>query len=179
MRFLIVFAIAAMAMEPAAALLHRAVMHGFGWGWHRSHHQRRVGAWERNDLFPVVFAAFTIVVMAVGAGTGRSDLIAAGAGVTAYGLAYLVVHDLGIHGRFLARPLGGGRYLRWVRSAHRVHHLYGERPYGFLSPKVPPELRRRADAVADGSFDGRRQRAKATDATFEAVGTDTRREKTS
>jgi beta-carotene 3-hydroxylase len=179
MRVLIVFVVAALAMEPMAALLHRVVMHAVGWGWHRSHHQRRVGVLERNDLFPLVFAGLTIAVMAAGAAGGRPDLIAAGAGVTAYGVAYLVVHDLCIHGRFVGRPIGAGRYVRWVRSAHRVHHLYGVAPYGFLSPIVPPELSRRAAASGGEPFEGRRHRARATAATLDAVVTDTRREKTS
>jgi beta-carotene 3-hydroxylase len=179
MRVVIVFAIAALAMEPMAALLHRTVMHAIGWGWHRSHHQRRVGVLERNDLFPLVFAALTIIVMAIGAGTGLTDLVAAGAGVTAYGFAYLVVHDLCIHGRFVGAPVGRGRYVRWVRSAHRVHHLYGVAPYGFLSPIVPPELRRRAAATPGEPFEARPQRARATAATLDVVDTETRREKTS
>ncbi|MCU1346497.1 MAG: fatty acid hydroxylase [Acidimicrobiia bacterium] len=178
MRFVIVFVVAAVAMEPLAALLHRGVMHAFGWGWHRSHHQRRGGTWERNDLFPVVFAGATIAVMAAGAAFGRKELIAAGAGVTAYGLLYLIVHDLCIHGRFVGRPVGRRRYVRYVRSAHRVHHLYNAAPYGFLSPIVPGELRRRATAATE-PFDGRRQRASATDATLDDVGTESRREKTS
>jgi len=178
-RLLIVGLAAALLMEPLAAILHRGVMHGFGWGWHRSHHQRRTGTWERNDRFPVVFAGLTIAVMAAGALAGRGDLLAAGVGVTLYGLAYLLVHDLGIHGRFIGRPLGRGRYLRWVRSAHGVHHLYGEAPYGFLSPIVPPALRRRADIAAGGAHDRQRQRAVTTAASLEAVATEARREKTS
>ena len=179
MRLVIVGLGAALLMEPLAALLHRRMMHGFGWSWHRSHHQPRAGTWERNDRFPVVFAALTIAVMAVGAGLGQRALLAAGAGVTAYGLAYLLVHDLGIHGRFVGRPVGGGRYLRWVRSAHAVHHRSGEAPYGFLSPMVPPALRRPAAMGAGGAHDRQRQRAVATAASFEAVDTEARREKTS
>ena len=53
-------------MEPAVALTHRFVMHGAGWAWHRSHHQPPRARFEANDLFPVVFAAVTVGVMAVG-----------------------------------------------------------------------------------------------------------------
>ena len=43
------------AMEPITYLVHRFVMHGFGQGWHISHHRRRRGRVERNDLYPLGF----------------------------------------------------------------------------------------------------------------------------
>ena len=53
-------------MEPLTALTHRWVMHGGGWGWHRSHHRPATGRFEANDLYPVVFAGLTIAVLCVG-----------------------------------------------------------------------------------------------------------------
>ncbi len=35
-------------MELAAATIHRHVMHGFGWGWHRSHHEAHDDAPRRK-----------------------------------------------------------------------------------------------------------------------------------
>ena len=97
---------AAVTMEPIAALLHRLIMHGRGWGWHRDHHAPRRGRFEANDLFPVVFAAITITVMAVGASIDAlRPLLWIGAGVSSYGAAYLLVHDVAIHGR-IGRPTG-------------------------------------------------------------------------
>ncbi len=29
------------AMELVAALAHKYIMHGWGWGWHESHHEPR------------------------------------------------------------------------------------------------------------------------------------------
>lgn len=124
---------AAVAMEPVAALAHRAVMHRpRGWRWHRSHHARRGrGGWEANDGFPLVFAAATVAVMAAGGTRTR----AAGAGVAAYGGAYLVVHDVCVHGRLTGgRPVLPGRWLRWVSDSHATHHRTGGAPYGFLLP---------------------------------------------
>ncbi len=43
---------ALVVMEPVAALAHRFVFHGFGMGWHRSHHLPPRRALEANDLFP-------------------------------------------------------------------------------------------------------------------------------
>ncbi len=136
-------------MEPLTAATHRWVMHGFGMGWHRSHHEARRRAVEANDLFPVVFAIATIVVLSVGVfAGGERVLVPAGIGVTAYGASYLFVHDVVIHRR-LARwlPLPG-RFLAWHREAHNVHHLYSRAPYGFLAPVVPAPLRRRAAQAA-------------------------------
>jgi len=128
----------AIAMEPAVAAVHRRVMHGRGWVWHRSHHRRRGRGLEANDLFPVVFAAATIAAIAVGAAIARlSVLMWIGAGVTAYGVAYIVVHDLYIHERLGRLPGAGLRYIRWVADAHGVHHRSGRGPYGFLLPRVP------------------------------------------
>jgi beta-carotene 3-hydroxylase len=134
--------VAFLVSEPLAAFAHRALMHGSAWRLHRSHHRRRRGAFEANDLFPVVFAAVTIAVMAAGDAAGRPGLLAAGAGVTAYGLLYALVHDVCIHGRLTGgRPVLPGRWLRWVASCHAVHHRDGRAPYGFLVPIVPARHR--------------------------------------
>src|SRR5687768_9120825 len=87
-------------MEPVAYLLHRFVMHGIGSGWHRSHHRPRATPLEANDLYPVVLAGFTIMLMAAGTFVGSlAPLVPIGAGVTGYGVGYLFVHDLYIHRR--------------------------------------------------------------------------------
>jgi beta-carotene 3-hydroxylase len=132
-----------LAMEAVSYLAHRFVMHGVGMGLHRSHHRRSASRFEANDLFPVSFAAVTVLAMA--AGTTRPSLevlYRAGIGVTAYGLAYAFVHDVYIHGRLGRLPVVAP--LEWLRSAHRIHHLFGGEPYGMLLPIVPRGLRERA-----------------------------------
>jgi beta-carotene 3-hydroxylase len=118
-------------------------MHAGGWGWHRSHHAGRVAQpqaearFERNDLYPVTFAAITIGAIALGSAVpGLRALRWIGAGVTAYGAAYLAVHDVCIHGRLTGAPIVRGRYLRHVAVAHAAHHRNGAEPYGFLVPVV-------------------------------------------
>ena len=92
--------------------------------------------WEDNDRFPVVFAALTMATMAFGRATGR--LVAAGAGVTGYGLLYLLVHDVGVHGRLSAgRPVLPGPWLRLLRRAQTTPSAFSKRPYA-----TPPETRR-------------------------------------
>lgn len=135
-------------MEGATYLLHRWVMHGPGMVWHASHHAPPRGRLERNDWYPVVFATTTIAVMATGAFVpGLAILLPIGAGVTAYGLAYALVHDVFIHGRLLRlrrRPAPVER----LADAHALHHRYGGEPYGMLFPVVPAALRARAEADA-------------------------------
>jgi beta-carotene 3-hydroxylase len=146
MTAVVVAVIALLVMEPVTALLHRRVFHGFAMGWHRSHHEPPRGAFEANDLFPLVFAAATIVVLSIGVWVGGGSLLVPlGVGVTAYGAAYLVVHDVVIHRRLPWLPIPDRVGAR-VRAAHNVHHLYSGAPFGFLVPVVPRDLAARARA---------------------------------
>jgi beta-carotene 3-hydroxylase len=135
-------------MEVVAYLTHRFVMHGRLGAWHASHHQARTRTFEANDLYPLVAAAVTISAMALGSLIEPLHaLVWIGTGVTLYGVAYVLVHDIGIHGRVVGRsiriaPLGR------VREAHRIHHLWAGEPYGFLLPIVPRALRDRAADVS-------------------------------
>jgi beta-carotene 3-hydroxylase len=137
---------ALVVMEPVTAVLHRVVFHGFGMGWHRSHHAPPRSPLEANDLFPVTFGIATIVVLAVGVwGGGGSALVPIGIGITAYGAAYLLVHDVVIHRRLPWPPIPDGLGAR-LRAAHNVHHLYSGPPFGFLAPVVPRRLAAQARA---------------------------------
>jgi beta-carotene 3-hydroxylase len=135
-------------MEPVTAVVHRLVMHRFGMGWHRSHHEPPSRALEANDLFPVAFATATIAMLCIGffAEVAPGVLIPVGIGVTAYGAGYLLVHDVVIHRRLSFVRVPDTLLERW-RVAHNVHHLYSRAPYGFLAPVVPAELRERAAAA--------------------------------
>ena len=53
-------------MECFAWATHKYVMHGWGWGWHRSHHEPHDGAFEKNDLYAITFAAIVIGLFVVG-----------------------------------------------------------------------------------------------------------------
>lgn len=136
------------AMEPITAGIHRWVMHGFGGFLHRSHHRPRTSRFETNDWYPVIFAA--IVNLGFFAGfnvNGLGALVPVGVGITLYGAAYALVHDVYIHGRlgwFLNRHVPAFDRLA---AAHRIHHLYSEAPYGMLLPVVPRELRLRSRAT--------------------------------
>jgi len=137
--------VAFVVMEPVTYAVHRWLMHGPGRSIHGSHHRRRVGRFEANDLYPVAFAGVVGMGLAVGFNVdGWAWLVPVGIGVTLYGAAYAAVHDGHIHGRIgvLARRHGA----LWTRlaEAHELHHRFGGEPYGMLVPIVPAALRARA-----------------------------------
>ena len=160
--------LAFLSMEAVSYLAHRFVMHGPGMGLHRSHHRPTASRFEANDLFPVTFAAVTILVMAAGATLPSLEvLFRVGVGVTLYGAAYAFVHDVYIHARLGRLPVIAP--LEWLKDAHRIHHLFGGEPYGMLLPIVPRQLRERA---------AQRSMPAAT-RSFRQVGTEARPAKTS
>ena len=113
------------AMELAAAAIHRHVMHGPGWSWHRSHHEPGPGLIERNDLYALLFAAISLAFLVAGAKWPALWWI--GVGMVVYGLLYAFVHDGLVHGRFpFARTPRRG-YLKRLVQAHRLHHAVRER----------------------------------------------------
>lgn len=137
---LLVAVVGFVAMEPITALTHRFVMHGIGLVLHRSHHRpvrpgESTRRWEANDAFPVMFAAVVMIGLAIGFNVdGWSFLVPLGCGITAYGLAYAVVHDAYVHRRV---PLFGGRtlpVLERLAAAHRMHHRHAGAPFGMLLP---------------------------------------------
>lgn len=133
----VIVAASFLLMEVVSYLAHRFLMHGPGMRLHASHHAAWRSRVEANDLFPVSFAAVTILGMALGSAWPRLEvLLPVGAGVTAYGAAYLFVHDVYIHARLGRLPEVG--VLEWLKAAHRLHHLYGGEPYGMLLPVTAP-----------------------------------------
>jgi beta-carotene 3-hydroxylase len=118
---LLIVLLTVVAMEGVSILTHRHVMHGFGWGWHRSHHEPRTGWFEKNDLYAIVFAALAIVLIALGT-SGRHPLEWIGAGMTAYGVLYFMVHDGLVHRRWPFRYVPRSGYLKRLYQAHRMHH---------------------------------------------------------
>lgn len=142
----IAFAGAFVGMEAVSYAAHRWVMHGPGMRWHASHHAPPTGRWERNDLFPVCFSAVGVGAFALAAsGVLPGWVWWAAAGVTAYGVAYLVVHELFIHCRLRVRVPELG-YLQWLRESHLAHHVDGGEPFGMLLPLMSRRRRERLGA---------------------------------
>jgi beta-carotene 3-hydroxylase len=135
-------------MEAVAWLAHRYVMHGWGWGWHRSHHEPHSGGLEANDAFSAIGAAASILMFWWGSQQGLAWLTAIAAGVTAYGAVYWLVHDGLVHQRWPWRWVPRGGYLRRLVQAHRLHHAVRSREgavsFGFL---LVPDPRRLAAGI--------------------------------
>lgn len=146
----IVLATAA-AMEGVAYLTHRYIMHGpLGWGWHKSHHEPHDDALERNDLFGIVFAALSILLIALGTFAGLWPLREIGLGMTIYGILYYVAHDGLVHHRWPFRIVPRHPFLKRLVQAHRLHHAVHGRDgcvsFGFLY--TPPVASLKADLKA-------------------------------
>lgn len=159
------------AMELIAALAHKYIMHGWGWGWHESHHEPRTGWFEVNDLYAVVFAVLAIVLIALGT-WGIWPLQWIGAGMTAYGALYFIVHDGLVHQRWPFRYIPRKGYLKRLYLAHRLHHAVRGKEecvsFGFLyAPpidKLQATLRQRKArrAASEGAARARPDAASAS-----------------
>lgn len=122
-------------MEAFAWYAHKYIMHGWGWEWHRSHHEPRRGWFEKNDLYAVVFAGIAILLIALGT-AGGYPLQWIGAGMTLYGALYFLAHDGLVHQRWPFRYVPRKGYLKRLYQAHRMHHAVTGREgcvsFGFL-----------------------------------------------
>lgn len=146
-------------MEITAYATHRWVMHGpLGWGWHKSHHQERLGLFEKNDLYAVVFAGLAISLFAGATFAQIGWLFWIAVGITLYGILYFIAHDGLVHQRWPFRIVPKGGYMQRLYQAHRLHHAVDGREgcvsFGFIY--APPirvlkdQLKRNA-AVTDRS----------------------------
>jgi len=134
---LFLFVATVAAMEVVAYAAHRWLMHGPGWVLHKSHHRSRHGAFEANDLYAVMFAMPSIVLLFGGVNLGWGGwAIWAGAGIAAYGAIYFGFHDVIVHRRIGHRYVPRSAYMKRIVQAHRLHHATDTREgsvsFGFL-----------------------------------------------
>lgn len=141
-----------LGMEVFAYVVHRWVMHGFGWFLHESHHRPRTGNWELNDWYFVIFATPSIVLLVLGtSGTTGHWATWIGAGIAGYGAIYLGFHDIIVHRRLETGYVPRWSYMKRIVQAHRLHHVvetkHGTVSFGFIyAPKpevLKAELKRR------------------------------------
>lgn len=137
------------AMEFVAWGSHRYVMHGFGWAWHRDHHEPHENNLEKNDLYALVGAALSVAMFALGSPMilGESAWWPGtwiGLGVLIYGVIYTLVHDGLVHQRWF-RWVPRGGYARRLVQAHRLHHATigreGGVSFGFVFARDPARLK--------------------------------------
>lgn len=139
-----------LAMEFVAWSSHKYIMHGFGWGWHRDHHEPHDRFLEKNDLYAIVGAAISITFFAVGSPLVRGNAAWApgtfiGLGVMAYGVIYTLVHDGLVHQRWF-RWVPKRGYAKRLVQAHKLHHATigkeGGVSFGFVFARDPAALKR-------------------------------------
>lgn len=147
---LVLFLGALAFMEGFAWFMHKYVMHGFMWVWHRSHHEPRTGVFELNDLFAVVFAAPAIFGIWLGTHGGMPLMLPVGLGITAYGAIYFMFHDGLVHRRYPVPLSGKSAFWKRLIQAHRFHHAVHAKDgcvsFGFLM--APPVRRLKAQLEA-------------------------------
>ncbi|WP_423606371.1 sterol desaturase family protein [Sphingomonas sp. MS122] len=138
-------------MEGIAYAAHRWVMHGPGWFLHKSHHAPRAGLFELNDLYAVIFAIPSIVLLLGGVQLGWwPGFTWIGAGIAAYGAIYFGFHDVIVHRRLSHRYLPRSSYMKRIIQAHRLHHAGETRDgtvsFGFLWAPAPERLKAQLNA---------------------------------
>ena len=147
-----------LAMEWVAWASHKYIMHGFGWGWHRDHHEPHGNMLEKNDLYAIVGAVMSISMFALGSPwvMGADAWLPAtwiGIGILFYGIIYTLVHDGLVHQRYFKWIPKKG-YAKRLVQAHKLHHATigkeGGVSFGFIFARDPAslkaELRRQREA---------------------------------
>jgi beta-carotene 3-hydroxylase len=137
------------AMEFVAWGSHKYIMHGFGWGWHRDHHEPHDNMLEKNDLFGIVGAVMSMSMFAIG-----SPLVLGadawepgtwvGLGIMFYGIIYTLIHDGLVHQRYFKYVPKSG-YAKRLVQAHKLHHATigkeGGVSFGFVFARDPAKLK--------------------------------------
>lgn len=121
-------------MEFIARLMHKYLMHGVLWSLHKDHHYPTSSAFQKNDLFGLIFAGISIYLILEWIISGNLLFLSVALGMTGYGLAYFTIHDMIIHNRHLRlrkKAMKNG-LLRTLIEVHDVHHKEGKGNWGFL-----------------------------------------------
>jgi len=130
--FIIFLVLAAfLFMEFVAWFTHKYVMHGFLWVLHKDHHSPERKKWERNDLFALMFAIPSVILLIFGAKAAFDFKFWLGIGIALYGMAYFLLHDTLVHQRTKLLAGVDNYYFRTIVSAHLDHHS-GKANYGFI-----------------------------------------------
>ena len=116
------FAVGFFGMEITAWAAHKYLMHGPLWFLHQDHHTPGEGFFQKNDWFFLIFALPSMFSIAGGMHFEIYPLAGFGFGILAFGICYVLVHEILIHRRFvLFRPPTRGYFFAIV-DRHRKHH---------------------------------------------------------
>ena len=148
------------AMEFVAWASHKSIMHGWGCGWHRDHHEPHDKRLEKNDLYGLVGAAMSISMFAIGSPMllGASAWAPGtwiGLGILLYGIVYTLVHDGLIHQRYF-RWVPKSGYAKRLVQAHKLHHATvgkeGGVSFGFVLARDPAVLKQELKAQREAGI---------------------------
>jgi beta-carotene 3-hydroxylase len=148
----LITAVAFVSMEGVAWLTHKYFMHGLLWTLHKDHHKKESkGFFEHNDFFFLIFALPGIVCLYLGMQNGFNFLFWIGLGITLYGFAYFLVHDIFIHQRFRFLRHTDNFYFKAIRRAHKMHHKHLNKEDGecFGMLWVPFKYFRKSNSLQD------------------------------
>ncbi len=136
-------------MEWVAWASHKYIMHGWGWAWHRDHHEPHDNVFEKNDLYGVVGAIMSISMFALGSSLVLGDAAwwpatFIGIGILIYGIIYTLIHDGLVHQRYFKWVPKRG-YAKRLVQAHKLHHATigkeGGVSFGFVFARDPAKLK--------------------------------------
>ena len=128
--FILIALITFVIMEGITWLTHRFIMHGFLWSLHEDHHKKGPGFFEKNDAFFLIFAIPSWLCIMLGLQFQVYWVAAVGTGITMYGAAYFLVHEVIIHQRFKFFTRTDNTYVRTIRWAHKMHHKHLDKEDG-------------------------------------------------
>ncbi|MDR9397475.1 sterol desaturase family protein [Salibacter sp.] len=145
-------------MEFMAWFTHKYVMHGFMWYFHKDHHQKEPGFFEKNDVFFLIFAVPSWLFTMFGMMHGYDWKLFVGIGIFIYGVCYFLVHDVLIHQRFKWFRGIKNPYFNALRKGHNAHHKHkgkedGESfgmlvvPWGYFKEAYERHRNKRAKAA--------------------------------
>lgn len=132
----------AVGMEFWARWAHKALWHDneLGWSLHKSHHEPRIGPFEKNDIFAIINAVPAIALILYGFVTPTEVgglCYGAGLGITLFGISYMFIHDGLVHKRFPVGPLEQVPYLRRIAVAHKVRRRCRMAAGDMMEPALP------------------------------------------
>ena len=139
--YILIIIISVIFMEIVAILSHKYIMHGPGWVLHKSHHikARNQKDFELNDLYFIFFSSPSIFCIIYGFLYSDYLFLAIGIGILMYGVIYVVLHDIMVHGRFGLKLSLNINYLKKIRKSHMKHHSCKEKNgatnFGFITYK--------------------------------------------
>ena len=126
----VVLILSFLGMEFMAWFTHKYLMHGLMWRFHKDHHQVEKGFFERNDVFFMIYAIPSWLLIMLGSMNGMWIPVWIGFGIALYGLAYFLVHDVYIHRRLKWFRDVDHPYFYAIRKAHKIHHKHLGKEHG-------------------------------------------------